>query len=82
MNSNAHCRWEVGDVHGLFWAGYPNQIVYLEEITASTTVHHLLPTYDPTWQLVQLSFSAKEAPFIPAQPKLGTAHTAHLASLQ
>ena len=23
-------------------------------------------TYDPTWQLVQLSFSAKEAPFIPA----------------
>ena len=55
---------------GLFWAGYPNQIVYLEKITASTLLHHLPPIYDPELativvQLAQLSFSAKEAPFIP-----------------
>ena len=57
---------------GLFWAGYPNQIVYLEKITASILQHHLPPIYDPDLativvQLVQLSFSAKEAPFIPAR---------------
>ena len=32
---------------GLFWAGYPNQIVYLEKITASILQHHLPPIYDP-----------------------------------
>jgi hypothetical protein len=57
---------------GLFWAGYPNQIVYLEKITASTLLRHLPPIYDPdlnysSTQLVQLSFSAKEAPFIPGR---------------